>query len=340
MVRYILQGCKTAIIGVLTGVCFTACTQDNLADTQGEILPEGKYPLELTVSGLDVVATPATRATVDDNWIGNEEVSVDNIYSSTLNGDEANCYKYRVDGSGNEVSLIMADVFGQIYWHKSDEKKIIRARYPYSPEPIEAWSVEREQGDIGMYQKGDLLYAYKIIPFEDRNREKLVFYHQTAKVVINIRFGTGVDGTKFYGVTINNTSLEGDFNQSKKIDKDNPYGLTVKPGASTSNITPHRLPTANTNLDFGSGISSQPADASYEALVIPQTVKKGISFITIDVGGTKYHYKAPDGNLELQAGTMHTFNITVKGTSLQVTTPKNITDWGTNSTNGNGTVGI
>ena len=77
--RYILLGCKTAIIGVLAGVCFTACTQDNLTDPQGEMLPEGKYPLELTADWLDVAATPATRGTVDNNWEGVDKVPVGGI---------------------------------------------------------------------------------------------------------------------------------------------------------------------------------------------------------------------------------------------------------------------
>ena len=48
----------------------TACSQDEIAD--GNRLPEGKYPLIITASGLQapVAASPATtsRATVDGTW--------------------------------------------------------------------------------------------------------------------------------------------------------------------------------------------------------------------------------------------------------------------------------
>lgn len=48
----------------------TACSQDEIAD--GNRLPDGKYPLIITASGLQapVAASPAatSRATVDGTW--------------------------------------------------------------------------------------------------------------------------------------------------------------------------------------------------------------------------------------------------------------------------------
>ena len=52
----------------------TACTQDDLG---GGTLPEGEYPLVIRATGLQAVATPASRATVDGNWQGVQTVAVE-----------------------------------------------------------------------------------------------------------------------------------------------------------------------------------------------------------------------------------------------------------------------
>ena len=77
MMTYRLQGCKkSAVIGWMAGMLLLAgCTQDKPVDTsQGEMLPEGKYPMTFTVTGLEATAT--TRGTADGKWEGGEEVAV------------------------------------------------------------------------------------------------------------------------------------------------------------------------------------------------------------------------------------------------------------------------
>ena len=51
----------------------TACTQDDL--TNGT-LPEGECPLVINATGLQAVATPASRATVDGDWQGVQTVAL------------------------------------------------------------------------------------------------------------------------------------------------------------------------------------------------------------------------------------------------------------------------
>ena len=71
MMIYRLQGCKkSAVIGWMAGMLLLAgCTEDKLADTsQGEMLPEGKYPMTFTVTGLEATAT--TRGMAEVYWEG------------------------------------------------------------------------------------------------------------------------------------------------------------------------------------------------------------------------------------------------------------------------------
>ena len=52
---------------------FAACTQDDLG---GGTLPEGEYPLVIRATGLQAVAAPSTRATVDGDWQGVQTVAL------------------------------------------------------------------------------------------------------------------------------------------------------------------------------------------------------------------------------------------------------------------------
>ena len=101
MMTYRLQGCKkSAVIGWMAGILLLAgCTQDKPVDTsQGEMLPEGKYPMTFTVTGLEATAT--TRGAADGKWDGGEEVAVQV-------GDVVK--KYVAVGSGESTTLQPAD---------------------------------------------------------------------------------------------------------------------------------------------------------------------------------------------------------------------------------------
>ena len=69
MKHNLLLLCATALL-----FAATACTQDELS---GGALPEGEYPLIINATGLQVVATPASRATVDGDWQGVQTVAVE-----------------------------------------------------------------------------------------------------------------------------------------------------------------------------------------------------------------------------------------------------------------------
>ena len=148
MMIYKLQGCKkSAVIGWMAGMLLLAgCAQDKLADTtQGEMLPEGKYPMTFTVTGLEATAT--TRGTADDFWDGGEYVAVQV-------GDVVK--KYVTASYGKSTTLQPAGPDDAFYWQSTDEKKQVSAWYlgtgynnnpPTKTNPWWLWSVQSNQNN-------------------------------------------------------------------------------------------------------------------------------------------------------------------------------------------------
>lgn len=300
---------------------FAACTDDDVDD--GTTLPDGKYPMAFT-AGVDGLA--ATRATTDNTWAGNEEVAV-----WMGSGDPK---KYTPAAGGTSVTLQAATGEKPFYWESTSNINV-SAWYlgtGYAATLPTTWSVKATQSGDG-YQQSDFLYApAKSIAFNPQTGtdNSLTFYHQTAKVIINIRKeGILTDASKITSVIIgnnNNIALKGTYTAPTGNGTAGTWTPTTD-GKGT--ITPKTLTNPNT-VSFDSGSTAETALASYEALVIPQTVTTGENFIGITVDGTNYWYKAETGSNELKAGYVHTYNITVKGEKLEVTMNSSMS-WGTGS---------
>lgn len=286
----------------------TSCAQDNLSDTQGEILPEGKYPLELTASGLDVVASPTTRATVDGNWegiTGTVAVSIDDV-------SPAKQYKVTPSSDNKSASLSAAEKETPFYWQSSGETKNITAWYPYSATyPGNSWEVRVDQSNAGGgYQKSDLIKGVLSLKFSDRNeptKNKIPFVHQTAKIVIKI-----------------DANSKGSFTEAQlkaaTVRIENING--VETGSSITNM--YRLD-----------------DGNQCALVMPQTITAGRHLFSFNIEGNEtFYYTVPIGGITWEAGCQYTYTITVRGTKLDVSTTSTISWDPTGGSEGNGTVGI
>ena len=92
---------------------------------------------------------------------------------------------------------------------------------------------------------------------------------------------------------------------------------TWLPGPMDKTITPFKL--------------SQPTDpskyiASYTALVIPQNMD-GKRLIAIDTELGTHYYTPKEGAAELEAGKVHTYNITIDSKEVTIEIPGSI-DWG------------
>lgn len=165
-----------------------SCSQDDLPG-QGEPLPEGEYPMELTAGGLQTVTNQAqtsTRATVDDDWNGVSIVAVQV-------GSDVKSYNVTSADGGKTATLSSDNPF---YWENTSEKKTVIAWHPYSKSYPTDWTVKADQSTAANYQASDLVRGeVKDLSFADRNdplKNKMTFAHQTVKVVVNLVAGDGV----------------------------------------------------------------------------------------------------------------------------------------------------
>lgn len=308
-----LAVCSVALIAA------SCSTDDN--DTPGEPLPEGMYPIEFTATGLQ--ATPQTRATADDTWNGGENVAIqiDEVVK-----------QYNAKSSGSTTELTPANDNDKFYWQNKNNT-IVQAWYygtGYNNTYPTKWTVKDNQASTSEYQQSDFLYAQDKFGFGEDNA--LNFYHQTAKVVINIRKkGVLTNVEQIKGTTIDKVYLNGNFSEPASGSK---YGLSGTSG-SLSTITPEKT-SPNANVNFGGTVET--ALASYRALVIPQTINEGSNLFKIEIEGySPFYYTVPAGGIEWKAGTEHTYNITIEGSELSVTTSSSI-GWGTDGASGSGSV--
>ena len=319
---YKLQGCKkSAVIGWMAGMLLLAgCTQDKLVDaSQGEMLPEGKYPVTFTATGLEIA--PTSRATADGTWTKDDEVAVQI-------GSEVR--KYTANSGGTSTTLEAASGVTPFYWQKTNETKSVSAwycgtGYNASLPTSQTWSVKTRQGIDNGYQQSDFLYAEGRLSFY--GNESLTFYHQVAKVVVNIRnYGVVSDASKISSVSIK-AITDGTFTPSLN---ENNCGLSSKSAGTPSGITPFKLSNPNTGVVFEDGKNGETALASYQALVIPQALGTNTP-IEIQIEGYNTFKYIPTGNWA--GGTQYTYNLTIKGSEVTATVTSSTIGW----TNGSGT---
>lgn len=177
--------------------------------TDGNTLPDGKYPMTFTAQ---VDGLVATRATSDNSWTENEEVAIQI-------GDEIKKYTAASDGN---LTVTSDDPF---YWQNTNDITV-NAWYPYSAEkPVAAeLKVKADQSNNTDYQTSDYLET-DAADVAFNNPVALTFKHRTAKVVVTLRKGEGV--TDVSGATVkflNQTQVEGD-------------GTEVVPKTETSETT-------------------------------------------------------------------------------------------------------
>ena len=316
---------KHIILMLATGL-LAACTQDELTG-QGASLPEGKYPLELTAN-----LTTATRATVDNEWDANTEVHVQiiNDYQTGTAPDwtDVPTLTYTV---GTDGTMIPTGNTPQTYWKDREEHKLIRAwwRGDNSSSLESSFSVSDNQSQAyptNTYDASDFVFAQDEITFEDGgNGASLTFYHQVAKVILNIK-NDNISSYTISGASLQILYLSGTFTP---LDISDYYG-TWSTAGNWNFITMK-------SVDHPTG----EYKANYEAIVIPQTISKNHNVFQIVVSGyttSSFYYKTPE-EFTWKPGYVYTYDVTVKPTGLEVETNESIDNWDAGSS-GSGSVEI
>lgn len=172
----------------------TACTQDDLG---GGTLPEGEYPLVIRATGLQAVATPASRATVDGDWQGVQTVALSvggTVKEYDVTASDADDYRSATLSSDTNP-----------FWWTSREDITVSAWWPYGttmPDVV----VKADQSTKEGFEGSDFISAIdQTVEFDDPTLE---FTHRTARVAIELKPGTGF--TSVDGATVSLVSLSTD----------------------------------------------------------------------------------------------------------------------------------
>lgn len=325
---------RTMFAALLASTLLASCTQDELAGNQDTPLPSGKYPLTLTAASLGGLQS-VTRSTVENQWKGGETVYVqviDNCTSGNPQWENATAQTYTVANGGTMTKSAGDDV----YWQTSTEQKAIRAwcvggKTTTFREPPSSHDVETNQSNDG-YAQSDYLYAGHISDFAGgKSGIELQFYHQVAKLKIHIARGNDTPaGFSIVGLEIKSVVTKGVFTapEISKSNSDKHYG-TWSVTEQTGSIIPHADNTTDTYL------------ASYEAIVIPQTVPGGTKLFTITAAGgySNFVYTTP-AEEKWTTGMEYTYTLSIKGSRLEVSVSTSSMGWDTGGATGSGSVEI
>lgn len=274
------------IMYLWAALVLAACTGDDDA-----AWPEGGVPLELyaAVEGYSS-ANAQTRATTENRWEGGEVVVL-----QIKSGDRTWVLALDVDSDGK---LITNDV--GCTWRNPDEEKEIYGIY-YSPtvSSSSSFSVLADQSNEG-YQDSDCMVAPQICITVTSPDKTLVFRHITAKVVVHLKAGDGVDDDELRTATV---TFENLACTGESINFSNGTAEQVRPG--TDHITPNEV---------------TPAAADYvrtvRALLPPQDMS-GQKFVKIVIGGKTFYYTPAAGEANFFSGKMYEYRLTVTSEGIE-----------------------
>lgn len=157
---------------LLPALLLCACTAGEETE-----LPEGKFPMTFTTSMESLTATRANTA--EDQWTTGDRIAVQV-------GDKVKEYTPTAI-NGNSATLTSDDPF---YWQSTTEAVTVDAWYPYN-ETKPALTIKANQNENGNYQASDFLEATAEVSYN--NVPSLQFKHRTAKVIVTLTAGSGVD---------------------------------------------------------------------------------------------------------------------------------------------------
>lgn len=311
-------------------MCTAACTDAGDADLSG------RTPIILTAS---VQGMPATRAnTAAGQWTDGDVVGVE------MDG-VVKRYLASTTSTDHIARLRPADAANTHYWPA--DKQIVKVRAWYyggrgsdkwkeSPEKWSVWArqnITLPNGETN-YQWSDFLYA-PVRTFSNDpqvSSTQLMFYHQTARVVVRIRnIGAMKDiaqekievNIDRYGSTNVDLMLGATFDATL-INPDAGKYSGLEADGTLSNITPKPLPSIPDGYT-----------CCYEALVIPQDMSEK-HFIEVSIQSNAYYYIPARGEANLRGGYTYTYDVTVsEAGTLHVTASTPIAGW----TNGGGDSG-
>lgn len=166
----------------------TACTRDDLGSGT---LPEGEYPLVIRATGLQAVATPASRATVDGDWQGVQTVAL------SVGGTVKEYDVTASDADGYKTAILSSDT--DPFWWTSREDITVSAWWPYGttmPDVV----VKADQSTKTGFEGSDFISAEaQAVQFDNPTLE---FSHRTARITVLLKPGDGIPSVTGANVSV------------------------------------------------------------------------------------------------------------------------------------------
>ena len=200
-------------------------------------------------------STLTLRATIGkDSASVSESFSVGDEITILINGNK---YTYTVSSDGKLSSEIP-------YYFDSPASIKVQGIYP-AIDSIQnnsfTWKVETDQSSDD-YEKSDLLVSSVAeVSLENKNAS-LAFYHQAARIVINVKESDFLIANTLSSVKINDVAITGEY--TLPADEGTHGTWTTQSGSTEGDITLRKT-------DF----PAEGYSESYEAIVIPQTIASG-----------------------------------------------------------------
>lgn len=172
-------------------------------------------------------------------------------------------------------------------------------------------TVSTDQSALEDFVNSDMMYSNAVGIENSVDIIPLTFYHLLSKVQVALVLNEGLSKGDIAGLEIGGTKILAECTLDKSV---SPDAVEIIPGGETQNIA------------VGYDISdSFDAPAYNDAVIVPQTLNKGTSFIIVTLlDGTRLAYQLPESTV-FAAQTAYQYHIQVKRDGMIVTT--SVTDW-------------
>lgn len=294
----------------VAALSFTACTnednisQDYLADT----------PIKLNVS----VDEPTTRAGYSNDlkpdafwlWVYHDDNHNDKYNYDILAekvGDTWKTYDlnaYFTYQTKNEVTMLWANMTDPVTVNAMVNNNQID----------ESVDFPTDQSDVEQLKKADILYMPITQVTPNKAGINVEFQHITSKINLTIELGSEYEFTDKIDQKITDVKIGGTI-APLSFDYDDKGNYIIKPFShgKVKSITP--LCTGTTPSSNNAGTITK-ATATYEAILIPQTIASGKFTVSFKVDGQLYEW-AYNQDLTLAPTTAYTLKLTAGDDKVQ-----------------------
>ena len=301
--KFIIVG-HIVLVLLFTALLLTSCST---VDDEPSSAKTGMIPVTLTNS-LETNGLTRATTTLQATQIANgEQVGVSVFLTGTTASSSVYGYinaPYTANGSG---ALTVGAT--KVYYPAAGGTVDIYAYAPYyatysdSGTDISSTALtftpKSDQSSDDNYLASDLLWATALTgKASSSSSYALTFAHKLSKITVSLTAGSGISTANL---------------QASKIEILNTLPTT------TLNLKTGALATASgTAAPITVKTTSQTTVTSASAVVVPQTLASGTSFIAVTIESATYTYKLAAAT-EFKTGNEYTYNITVTATGINVT---------------------